>query len=185
MLDGVGCHVSFSATLTQPDEIIADITVVPPTAGSANGSATVTATGGVGNYSYQWNTTPPQNGSTATNLSSGVYSVTITDSTNCSVVQSVDVFITGITLSDPSDKSLLVYPNPADKTLFIQFNSDLPNSGKTTLYLYNSIGQTIYRQAISSLTPIQIDVSNYPPGIYRLEITGNNISQQQQVLIHR
>ncbi len=185
MLDGVGCHASFSAMLTQPDEIIADMTVVPPTAGSANGSATVTATGGVGTYTYQWNTTPPQNGSTATNLSAGVYSVTITDITNCSVVQTVDVFITGIAPSTQSGNSLLVYPNPADKTLFIQFNSDLPDSGKTTIYLYNSIGQTIFKQVMSSLSPMQIDVSNYPPGIYRLEITGNNFSQQQQVLLYR
>lgn len=185
MLDGVGCHASFSATLTQPDEIIADMTVVPPTAGSANGSATVTATGGVGTYTYQWNTTPPQNGSTATNLSAGVYSVTITDITNCSVVQTVDVFITSIAPSTQSGNSLLVYPNPADKTLFIQFNSDLPDSGKTTIYLYNSIGQTIFKQVMSSLSPMQIDVSNYPPGIYRLEITGNNFSQQQQVLLYR
>lgn len=47
--------------------------------GLPTGSATVTATGGSGGYTYLWNTTPAQSGQVATNLSGGTYTVTVTE----------------------------------------------------------------------------------------------------------
>src|SRR6185312_6278472 len=46
---------------------------------SALGSATVTPTGGHAPYNVSWNTTPPQTGNVAVNLSPGTYLATITD----------------------------------------------------------------------------------------------------------
>lgn len=48
--------------------------------GSNNGSATVTAVGGIIPYTYHWSTSPSQTNSIATNLTAGNYTVTITDS---------------------------------------------------------------------------------------------------------
>lgn len=58
--------------------------------GLANGSATVTATGGAGNYTYLWS---PSGGSaaTATNLASGDYSCVIEDDVGCSVTVEVTI----------------------------------------------------------------------------------------------
>ncbi len=50
--------------------------------GESNGSATAIPGGGVPTYSYLWNTNPPQTTQTATGLSSGTYSVTISDTQN-------------------------------------------------------------------------------------------------------
>jgi len=50
--------------------------------GQSNGSATVIASGGSGNYTYLWSTNPPQNTSVATQLTQGVYGVTVSDA-NC------------------------------------------------------------------------------------------------------
>ncbi len=43
------------------------------------GAATVVATGGTGNYNYQWNTIPVQNTDAATNLTAGSYTVQVND----------------------------------------------------------------------------------------------------------
>lgn len=51
--------------------------------GLANGEATVSVSGGLAPYTYQWNTDPVQTDSTATNLSAGVYSVIVTDANAC------------------------------------------------------------------------------------------------------
>src|SRR3990172_8034315 len=49
-----------------------------------DGSITVTAMGGAGGFSYQWNTVPAQTTSTADSLASGTYIVTVTDANGCS-----------------------------------------------------------------------------------------------------
>lgn len=47
--------------------------------GAADGTATVTPSGGVSPYTYKWNTTPQQTTQTATGLTSGSYTVTVSD----------------------------------------------------------------------------------------------------------
>jgi len=58
---------------------------------SADGSATVNASGGQSPYTYQWNNSG--NGTTATinNLPAGTYSVTVTDANGCTEVTSATV----------------------------------------------------------------------------------------------
>jgi gliding motility-associated-like protein len=51
---------------------------------SFDGSATVTVSGGTEPYTYSWNTVPTQTTQTASNLSAGVYMVTVIDADSCS-----------------------------------------------------------------------------------------------------
>jgi gliding motility-associated-like protein len=56
---------------------------------SANGTATVTASGGTMPYTYLWNDpAPAQTTATATDLAAGSYTVTVTDNGGCSTVMS-------------------------------------------------------------------------------------------------
>ncbi len=57
--------------------------------GSANGSASVSMTGGTNPYTYAWNN--GQTNSTATGLGAGVYTVTVTDNGGCSATQTVTI----------------------------------------------------------------------------------------------
>jgi gliding motility-associated-like protein len=59
--------------------------------GGNNGSASVAISSGTAPYTYSWNTTPSQNLATATGLAAGIYSVSITDSTGCTVVLPVSI----------------------------------------------------------------------------------------------
>jgi hypothetical protein len=59
--------------------------------GLTSGAATVIASGGSGSYEYSWNTSPVQNTASATGLSVGVYTVTVTDITGCSGQASVTI----------------------------------------------------------------------------------------------
>jgi gliding motility-associated-like protein len=70
------------------------INITPTNASCTNptsGSATASASGGTGPYNYSWNTTPSQAGPTASGLSSGNYTVTVTDANNCTGTQSVTI----------------------------------------------------------------------------------------------
>lgn len=85
VLDNVsGCEVSQNVSIPQPSSIAIPITSVQPGCGASDGEATANPSGGNGNFSYSWNTTPPQNTPTATGLPAGVYQVTVTDDQGCS-----------------------------------------------------------------------------------------------------
>lgn len=58
--------------------------------GGSNGTGTVSATGGSTPYTYLWNPTSVAS-ATATGLSAGIYTVTVTDATGCSSTQSITI----------------------------------------------------------------------------------------------
>ncbi|MCF8258705.1 MAG: T9SS type A sorting domain-containing protein [Flavobacteriales bacterium] len=80
-------------TLTSTNGITAcatggcDITITPTSVvnacGGASGSATVSVTGASGNANYSWNTNPLQNGTSATGLTAGEYTITVSDGAVC------------------------------------------------------------------------------------------------------
>lgn len=63
----------------------------PQCYGANNGFISVDITGGTLPYSYTWNTAPVQHGATAVNLFGGTYTLTVTDSVNCSVTVSATI----------------------------------------------------------------------------------------------
>jgi gliding motility-associated-like protein len=90
--DANGCMTVATATIGQPNQLAATAAKTDVSCfNGTNGTATVTATGGITPYSYSWNTTPVQTTTTATNLAAGTYTVTVTDNQNCSVNVSIAV----------------------------------------------------------------------------------------------
>ncbi|HTB05944.1 MAG TPA: T9SS type A sorting domain-containing protein, partial [Bacteroidia bacterium] len=61
--------------------------------GLTNGTATANVTGGTAPYNYVWSDASSQTTATATGLSAGTYSVTVTDANGCSSVVSVATVI--------------------------------------------------------------------------------------------
>ena len=94
--DAKGCTTTQSFTLTQPPVLVASQGTITNVScnGGTNGSAKVNVTGGTGAYTYSWSPTGGT-GATATGLSAGTYTVTVTDANGCSTTQS-------FTLTQPS-----------------------------------------------------------------------------------
>ncbi len=87
--DPNGCTSSATVTITQPPLLTAAASGTPETCvNSADGTATATPNGGVGPYQYMW-TPSAQNTQTATGLSTGTYSVVITDANGCTTSATV------------------------------------------------------------------------------------------------
>ncbi len=84
--DSSGCSSTASNTIIQAVGLNLTSTLLSNIIcnGGANGSDSVFATGGVSPYTYMWNDASSQTTATATGLTAGSYTVTVTDSTGCS-----------------------------------------------------------------------------------------------------
>jgi hypothetical protein len=108
-----------------------------PDNGSANGTATATPSGGVAPYVYNWS--DGQTTQTATGLTPGWYSVTVTDDNDCESVDSVEVvFNNGVT--NPSGWNWQVHPNPTSG----EFHVTIKGSAKgVRAALFSASGQLL------------------------------------------
>jgi len=87
--DANNCTITASVLITEPDLLSATVVLGNNVScnGLSDGGATVTATGGTQQYTYEWD-----NGETtqaATMLDAGTHTVTVTDANNCAATASV------------------------------------------------------------------------------------------------
>jgi len=85
LTDAHGCPASVSVTITQPlllSSSIASSTNVGCFGGN-NGTASASGSGGTAPYTYSWSCNPVQTTSTASNLTTGTYTVAVNDANGC------------------------------------------------------------------------------------------------------
>ncbi len=101
--DANGCTVVTPFAITTPSGIDAQFSTTPTSCGDAcDGTATVTATGGVEPYTWLWDPLPGggQGTANATGLCQGIYTLQITDAAQCDTVLFIN--ITGPTPIEPN-----------------------------------------------------------------------------------
>ncbi|MBL8001371.1 MAG: choice-of-anchor L domain-containing protein [Flavobacteriales bacterium] len=92
--DANGCSTTHSVTITQPAAPLSTSLSAQTNvscSGGTNGAATILATGGSSPYTYSWNTNPVQNAATASGLSAGTWTCTVTDANGCSAQRTVTI----------------------------------------------------------------------------------------------
>lgn len=102
--DANGCSTSSSFNITQPSALTVSMSSTTASCSVSNGSATATAGGGTPGYSYSWSPSGG-NAATATGLSAGNYTCTITDAGGCVTTGSVTVITPPNTLSVQSNQT--------------------------------------------------------------------------------
>ena len=159
--DANNCQTTATATITQPTDITLQTSTTDVLCfGGNTGTATVTATGGVGNYGYTWNTTPNQITNNATNLSIGNYQVIVNDSNGC--LDSATV-----TISEPT--ALNISLTTVDNICFGESN------GSMSANVAGGIAP--YTYAWSTGTSTTNSISNLPVGSYTVTVTDANNCQ--------
>ncbi|MFM7016870.1 MAG: gliding motility-associated C-terminal domain-containing protein [Bacteroidota bacterium] len=154
--DANGCTNSKSFTITQPAFLsLANFSVVNTTCGQANGSAQINPAGGVSPYTYLWS-----NGSTinqVVNVSSGSYSVTVTDANGC------------------TRRKNMAIANTTGPALTLVSKTDVSCFGLSTGAIDISVngGLAPYSYQWSNSTTSQ-DLSGIPAGIYTVTVTDAN-----------
>ena len=132
-------------------------------AGASDGSATVSATGGAGGYSYTW---LPGNltGATQNNLAAGSYNVTATDSDGCPSTLTV-------VINEPAGIDLTITSTPSSCTI---------DDGSATVVASGGAGGFSY--SWSPVAGTNATLSNIGAGTYTVTVTdGNGCSEQSSV----
>ncbi len=167
--DNVGCTISDTWELTQPDEIIINSQFQNVSCyGGNNAAIQVDVTGGVANYTYTWQTS---NGSglvagqqNQTDLTIGTYNLTVTDANNCTKTETW-------TITQP-DVLQIITDNTQNITCFGG------NDGQINISVIGGVGSYVYNwQTVDGggLEQAQQDQPNLIIGTYNLTVTdGNN-----------
>ena len=85
--DNTLCQASVSVDILPANALSGSLTITNVTCnGDSDGVILATVSGGVGGYTYTWNTLPTQYDSVVSNLPAGNYSVSIYDANNCQLL---------------------------------------------------------------------------------------------------
>jgi len=148
--------------------------------GLCDGTATVTPTGGVSPYTYQWDgNTGNQVTQTATNLCAGTYSVIVYDSKSNSMTLFATVSTVPGTLElDGEQNALNVFPNPYSGETQISYT--LNSEAMVTLEVYNTLGEKIETLANEQQATgkhsyyFGAGIKGYASGVYMVRLTAND-----------
>ena len=154
--DANGCETAAAGIILEPTAIILSLSFNDATCGSSDGDATVAVLGGTSPYSYVWDA--GQLTATATGLSGGLVSVTVSDATGCSNTESTVVNnVGGPTVSVITTQASCFSSTDGDATASA--------SGGTTPYTY------AWNDALSQVTA---SATGLIGGTYNVVVTDNN-----------
>jgi gliding motility-associated-like protein len=165
------CTGTATATINSSQGL--QLTVVstsPDICGQGNGSGTIAISGGSGNYTYIWNTVPPQSSSTIINVISGTYSVSVTDVTNpsCHLTGNIQI---------PTAGSLTL------ATTFEDENCRQQNGSATVSVVGTYTGQFNYQWSTSPSDTTD-SISGLAAGIYYVTVSTGNCTATTSVLVN-
>lgn len=177
--DGNGCSYTQSFIITQPvNALVVNGVITDATTATANdGGVNLTITGGTGPYTYLWS-----NGATSQNLnnvSTGVYSVIVTDANGCT--SSGVFFVSNISgvASQPVDASVInLYPNPAREV----FTLDAGGMTIEKVEVINMLGEVVYA-AETNTAKVEITTNDFSNGLYfvRMYINGERVTKRVEI----
>jgi len=162
--DNNSCQITRSITVDQPAAALAgSVSKTDATCnGGSNGTATVLVSGGTTPYTYSWSPFGGTN-ATATGLSAGTYTVTVTDNNNCQITRS-------ITVDQPVAMSLI--PSHTD----VSCNGG--SNGTATVTVSGGVSPYTYNWSPSGGT--SATASGLTAGTYMVTVTDNNTCQATQ-----
>lgn len=174
--DNAGCTKTENFQLDQPDPIVGNETIGQTGAGLNEGFISISASGGAGNYTYQWylngNLINGQTNPLLANLPAmSGYSVVVTDALNCSKTFGPFKVTTDANEPEWAADGIRVFPNPTTGRLNIAF--DLPAPAQNLqVEITDLLGRTVATRQSQNQQRSQwtFDLLQQASGLYFLKI---------------
>ncbi len=160
--DSLGCQFSDTLTVNSLDSLKLIYSTTPDN-GNETGSATVTVSGGLPPYSYQWSTSVADTGTSVGGLATGLYLITVSDAAGCQISQQIDI-LPQETQCPPVHAGISPNGDGINDEWFIPCLSRL---GSTVIYIYNRWGQKLLSlNNYDNNWNGEVDGKALPPGTY-------------------
>ncbi|MCK5028336.1 MAG: T9SS type A sorting domain-containing protein [Bacteroidales bacterium] len=185
--DANNCEYEDSVDITNPPVITIDSESATNASAStvADGSVTVSASGGTGDLSYTLNPGSVTNSTGVFNsLLPGDYTVDVTDDNTCGPITSSTLSVDspdGI-VDYFSDEKIRIYPNPVSDRLFVKTEYE----GDFTIQLVNASGSVVFIRDLNLIgekSRMEVNVANYPKGIYFIRLYNKEVSINRKIII--
>jgi gliding motility-associated-like protein len=148
-----GCSTTTSVSVSQPELLSSTAGVITDyfgmgvsCVGEFDGSAGVTAIGGVPGYAYSWNSLPVQSTALANGLGEGTYTVTVTDANGCQTANMVQLS------ANPLPQIVLPPPISACVNAYFSLVANIPLGGTCAWYFTNG-------QVVNNCGPVTLSFS--------------------------
>ena len=178
--DAAGVSIVIDITLAEPQPIIAEATITSTSMMDASGQISLAISGGTSPYQIMWD--DGSEGMERGGLSQGTYMAVITDANGCQIVSSF--IVTGSTaiteIKNLSHFSLS--PNPASNEVNIE--AEFSEEIKLDISLINARGEKVFSDRVQTdLISRRLDLTNYPSGVYLLELrSGQQVSYRKLIV---
>ena len=168
--DGNGCTGQSAVVVGEGDEIL--VTGIA-SQGSVNGEGTIqlTVLGGTPGYTYEWTGEGVfgQTGQILENLSTGTYTVEVTDDNGCSAEAEFSITTINSVQEIAAGVVAKVYPNPSQGLFVLEIEGG--NSGEITYHVLDARGRAVTTgQWVSTAGMFRtvVDMTGAEAGLYRL-----------------
>jgi hypothetical protein len=166
------CSTTSNITVTQPAVLVVTTTSVSDNAGAGVGSATAVAVGGTAPYTFAWDGTVGT--ATLSNLTTGTYSVSVTDVNGCTDTSSVFVDNSSNTSNIDYLTNLSITPNPTNGNVMIDL--ELSQNADISISIYTITGVLVQEFSPENTTQKRalLDLSNNANGLYLVRFVIDN-----------
>ncbi|MFN6039194.1 MAG: T9SS type A sorting domain-containing protein [Bacteroidota bacterium] len=166
--DARPCIDTLNFTITEPTALSLSVSSTPQSTGAfSDGTATAYISGGTPPYSYLWNDSQSQTTPTASGLVFGYYSVLVTDSNGCIIIDSALVDISLFISKNDSPEEIMVYPNPAEQNSVIVFSGI---SDDILMTITDMNGRLVYEINKPETKSVIVKSQSFSKGVYNCRI---------------
>jgi YD repeat-containing protein len=183
------CTEIVSMVINEPSKIVSADSVTNACIGGARGLITSNASGGIAPYQFALNNGTFQVSNTFSNLSPGVYALSIRDAHFCQ--KDFNITVNEVICSTATSDELTsiwnkIYPSPTGGDFFVEFGTEQGEHYEiTVLNVIGEIMKIVSGDATSDSLKIRLTLSTLPSGLYYIKcFTKNNSFMQPLEIQH-